>query len=147
MKRNQELLLPYFALGSSCCPSSNTSKLSGSITLSSQVLDEFGDPVPYAHVYHEPSGKGTTTDENGYFSIVVPEFDDLIFSYASVATKIPVASIGSTVTINTALQGDEVTVIGTKPTSKNLKYLGWGILAFIILLAATRSNNTVKVEV
>jgi len=57
------------------------SKSEGVIQLSGVVLtSDTLTPVPFAHVIIKASGRGTMTDYFGFFSIVVKENDEIVFS-------------------------------------------------------------------
>lgn len=51
------------------------------IKVSGSVIDkETKAPVPYVHIYTRSYENGTTTDEQGHFSIIIDRTDTLIFS-------------------------------------------------------------------
>src|SRR5690349_8229124 len=84
-------------------------------TITGKVLDESNNPVYGASVTIKNSSTGTTTDENGNFSILVPaSAQALIISYVGYGTR-EVAISGNTVSVNlskSASSLDEVVVVG-----------------------------------
>ena len=67
------------------------------LRLSGTVIDiDTKKPMPYAHVVLPSAGVGTTTDEEGKFSIIVMPADSLVFSFVSHRTiyyKVPAEKI------------------------------------------------------
>lgn len=86
-------------------------------TLSGIVTDTTGAPLPGVTVQVKGTGRGTTADVNGAFSITVEPSDVLVFSYVGFLTwEIPVSSAGSgplRVTLKEDLAGlEEVVIVG-----------------------------------
>lgn len=79
------------------------------------VTDQTGQPLPGATVVIKDSGKGTTTDFNGNFSIEVNKGQILEISYVGFITKS--VTIGDAISYNISLEEDsqqleEVVVVG-----------------------------------
>jgi TonB-linked SusC/RagA family outer membrane protein len=92
------------------------------ITVTGTVRDQNGDPVPGTTVFVPDTGIGTTTDNDGKYSISVPEGSTLVFSFIGFVTQnIPV---GSQTVIDVVLQEDvtsldEVIVVGYGTVKKS----------------------------
>lgn len=79
------------------------------IKVSGQVLDEKGNGLPGVSVVVKGSTKGSTTDEQGNFQIVVPsQQTTLVFSFVGYQTKEVV--VGNRTTLNVALVNDDQTL-------------------------------------
>lgn len=114
------------------------------MTVSSTIIDENGQALPYVNVWVEETGIGTQADENGFFSIEVPQYGILNFSFMDQVTSLPALSIGDSVKIDSTNTLDEVYI--TSNSKSKLKYLGYGVLAFV-LLAALLKSKTVKATI
>jgi len=84
-------------------------------TLTGKVTDEAGNPLPGVSVLVKGTTKGTSTNEEGQFSIAANPNDILVFSYVGfVSREIPYSNQNSLdirlATDNTAM--DEVVVVG-----------------------------------
>ncbi len=86
------ILLAFLSINSAFAQEKLDSTL---IQFSGMVLDGSDEellPVPYANIYLRRDGRGTYSDFNGFFSIVVKEGDEIEFSaigYQSVTFIIP----------------------------------------------------------
>lgn len=142
---------PTFAVGlaASCCPS-NLNDVSLR-TIHAQVIDEFGDALPGVSIWPEGNeSAGTTTDLDGNFTLKnIPINTVINFSYVSTITQVIALRIEDKVVINTALQGDEIVIFANK--DKTLKYLGYGLLALLVLYGVSRmgkkDKKTVKASI
>lgn len=55
--------------------------------LAGLVLDELGEPLPFASVAASGTTTGAMADEDGYYSLLVPDgVEELVFSYVGYAT-------------------------------------------------------------
>jgi TonB-dependent starch-binding outer membrane protein SusC len=86
-----------------------------SLTISGKITDENGDALPGVNIIEKGTTKGTITDLNGAYSVVVSTGSTLSFSYLGYVTQDVV--IGSQTTINITLKEDvklvdEVVIIG-----------------------------------
>lgn len=137
-----------------CCPSNNqivpmpvsNGITGGLITISGTVVDEFGDILPGVHVTIPGREKGETTDFDGNFTLHnVPSNTVVDFSYVTTVTQIPANQVSGIITINTALQGDEVLISVDKlKNNKTLKYVGFGLLAAIVLYGISKIGKDKK---
>lgn len=135
-------------LAAACCPS-NTNDVSLR-TIKAQVVDEFGDILPGVSIWPEGhESQGTTTDINGNFMLKNVPINAIInFSYVSTLTQITALRIEDQVIVKTAMEGDEVIVNANK--DKTLKYLGYGLLALLVLYGVSRmgkDKKTVKASI
>lgn len=97
-------------------------------TITGKVTDDKGVPVPNASVVVKGTTVGTTTKDDGSYSIVVPANGKaLIFSAVDMTTN--EANIGSSATVNVKLVSEEkslsevvVTALGIKKDKKTLGY-------------------------
>ncbi|MEM1357850.1 MAG: carboxypeptidase-like regulatory domain-containing protein [Bacteroidota bacterium] len=67
-----------------------TASLLSQTRVSGIVLDEFGEPLPFATIAASGTTTGATADEDGYYTLDVPsDVDELVFSYVgySVTTR------------------------------------------------------------
>jgi Ca-activated chloride channel homolog len=92
----------------------NTFSTTKSKTITGVVSDAIG-PLAGANVILQGTKKGTTTNFDGEYSIVVNEGDVLVFTYSGMTTKI--ATVGKATVINVTmeeaiLKGGEVVVTG-----------------------------------
>jgi TonB-linked SusC/RagA family outer membrane protein len=116
-----QLMLSPFLLANAASTSLFISTLED-VTVTGQVLDETGLPLPGATVSVAGTTAGTITDIDGKYSITVSETADLIFSYIGYEPqRIPV---GSRTVINVTLSPDataleEVVVIGYGTTKRS----------------------------
>ncbi|MRI00100.1 SusC/RagA family TonB-linked outer membrane protein [Kriegella sp. EG-1] len=91
-------------------------------TISGNVIDENGDPVPGANIVVKGTTNGTQSDFDGNYSIEASPEDVLVISYIGYATQS--ITIGNQTSINTQLvldqqQLDEVVVIGYGTVKKS----------------------------
>jgi len=86
------------------------------VTVTGQVLDEANKPIPGVNVIIKGTSKGTSTDQDGKFSIAVPDENAiLVFSFIGYSAKEVV--VGSQTVVNVSLDPDvrtltEVVVVG-----------------------------------
>ena len=86
------------------------------VTVTGQVLDETNKPIPGVNVIIKGTSKGTSTDQDGKFSLAVPDNDAvLVFSFIGYSAKEVI--VGSQTVINVSLDPDvstlsEVVVVG-----------------------------------
>jgi hypothetical protein len=63
--------------------------------LTGKVVDERGEPLPYASIYIENSSTGTSSNPNGYFELALaPGHYDVVFQYLGYATQVHTFIIG-----------------------------------------------------
>ena len=86
-----------------------------------------GAPLPGVNVLVQGTTNGTQTDFDGNYSIEAAEGDILVFSY--LGTKTQTATVGSTNTVDVAMEEDAsqldevvVTALGIKRQEKTLTY-------------------------
>lgn len=94
-----------------------------SISFSAQtkgvVVDESGKPIPYVNIWVENENIGTTSEENGAFSIAASANKNLIFSILGFEKKVLKASETSNVIMKAAsFQLDEVVIARHFETKK-----------------------------
>ena len=94
-----------------------------SLSISAQtkgvVVDESGKPIPYVNIWVENENIGTTSEENGEFSITASANKNLIFSILGFEKRIIKASEVSNVILKaTAFQLDEVVIARRFETRK-----------------------------
>ena len=115
------LMLSPFLLANAASTSLIISTLED-VTVTGQVLDETGLPLPGATVSVAGTTAGTITDIDGKYSITVSETADLIFSYIGYEPQR--IAVGSQTVINVTLSPDataleEVVVIGYGTTKRS----------------------------
>ncbi|MFS4466744.1 SusC/RagA family TonB-linked outer membrane protein [Maribacter sp. 2210JD10-5] len=92
-------------------------------TITGQVVDEVGVPVPGATVILKGTTIGTVTDFDGNYSLEVPDEDSvLVFSYTGFRTE--EVTVGDETTVNVTMvpeqtQLDEVVVTGFKTENRS----------------------------
>lgn len=96
-------------------------------TVTGTVVDDENNPVPYASVTVKESKKGTATDANGRFSIVVNTGETLVISAVSFAPQ--EVTVSGTGPVSIQLKGGEqtlnevvVTALGVKREKRSLTY-------------------------
>lgn len=83
------------------------------------VVDESGKPIPYVNIWVEDENIGTTSEENGEFSIAASANKNLIFSILGFEKKVLKASETSNVIMKAAsFQLDEVVIARHFETKK-----------------------------
>jgi TonB-linked outer membrane protein, SusC/RagA family len=98
----------------------------GGIQVSGTVIDTEGEPLIGASVLTKGTTSGIITDENGKYSITVPNRNSiLVFSYVGYSPR--EVTVGTQTTINVTLSGVEleevvVTALGIKRQTKALSY-------------------------
>jgi hypothetical protein len=83
------------------------------------VVDESGKPIPYVNIWVENENIGTTSDENGEFSINSPKNKNLIFSILGFNKRtIKESEVANVVLKATSFQLDEVVIARRFETKK-----------------------------
>ena len=83
------------------------------------VVDESGKPIPYVNIWVENENIGTTSEENGTFSIVVSDKKNLIFSLLGFEKKtIKASEVDRVILKEIAFQLDEVVLSRRKQTKE-----------------------------
>src|SRR5829696_2274080 len=93
--RKLTLLLSMLVL---CC----TLAFAQTRTVTGQVTDESGNPVPFASITVKSTNKGVSADQNGNYSIAAQTGDVLVFSSQGRATR--EITVGTTNVIAASLQ-------------------------------------------
>src|SRR6185369_17345330 len=87
-------------------------------TITGQVKDSKGDPVPFANITVKGTTTGTAADANGNFKIEVKDGESLIITAASFSEQEVKVGSSNTITINLqsqrALQEVVVTALGIR---------------------------------
>lgn len=96
-------------------------------TISGEVTDETGNPVPGVNVLVKGTTKGTTTDANGHYTIDAGTQDVLVFSFIGYATQEVAVNGRSEIDVELAedvrsLDAVVVTALGIKRQPKELVY-------------------------
>jgi TonB-linked SusC/RagA family outer membrane protein len=95
-------------------------------TISGQVKDSKGDPVPFANISIKGTNTGVAADINGNFKIDVKPGESLIVSSASFAEQEVKIGEGSTLTVTLQSQGNlqevVVTALGIRRTRNQTPY-------------------------
>ncbi|HUM66732.1 MAG TPA: TonB-dependent receptor plug domain-containing protein [Chitinophagaceae bacterium] len=95
-------------------------------TVTGQVRDNNGVPVPFANITIKGTNTGASADANGNFTIQVQEGQTLVVSSASFAEQEITVGPSSTITINLepqgALQEVVVTALGVRRAKNTLPY-------------------------
>jgi TonB-linked SusC/RagA family outer membrane protein len=95
-------------------------------TVTGQVMDDKGDPVPYATVKEKGTSTGVAADQDGKFSINVGSKAKLIFSAAGFENQEVTVSAQSVISVHlkasASLQEVVVTALGIKKAEKALGY-------------------------
>ncbi|UOB17952.1 TonB-dependent receptor [Abyssalbus ytuae] len=79
--------------------------------LSGIILDDTGQPLPDANVYIQEETTGTTTNENGYFSIQLPEGNyTLIISYLGLKSQTKQVPLFKNTELNFSMEADYQTL-------------------------------------
>ena len=95
-------------------------------TVTGQVRDNNGVPVPFANITIKGTNTGASADANGNFTIQVQEGQTLVVSSASFAEQEITIGPSSTITINLepqgALQEVVVTALGVRRAKNTLPY-------------------------
>ena len=95
-------------------------------TITGQVKDAKGDPIPFANITIKGSTTGTSADANGNFSIEVKEGETLVISSASFAEQEITVGASPTVAVTLQQQGNlqevVVTALGVRRAKNTLPY-------------------------
>ena len=88
-------------------------------TISGKVIDEQGNPIPFASIVVKGTTTGTSADENGQFSIAAKSNQTFIVTATGFTTKEVLASSASNIILIRSLNTeDEVVVVGYSTTTK-----------------------------
>ena len=97
--------------------------------IAGRVLDDKGDPIPFASIKVKKSSVGTSADEAGNFKLSVPPNAILVVSAAGVETReVSTVGAGETITVSLARLTNELstvvvtTSLGIKRQAKELGY-------------------------
>ena len=92
-------------------------------TLEGKVIDENGDPLPYANVIEKGTTNGTVTDNNGNFSInpsqLPAQLEFSLLGFSNVSKE--ALSSGTTMTITLVEKGvglNEIVLVGSRNPSR-----------------------------
>jgi TonB-linked SusC/RagA family outer membrane protein len=95
-------------------------------TVTGQVRDAKGDPIPFANIIVKGSNSGTSADASGNFKIEVTEGQSLLVSSASYAEQEIKIGTSNTVSVTLQQQGNlqevVVTALGIRRTKNSLPY-------------------------
>ncbi len=95
-------------------------------TVTGQVRNSIGGPVPFATITVKGSNTGTSADGNGNFSIEVKEGETLVISSASFADQEIRVGKAATITVSMQQQGNlqevVVTALGIRRTRNTVSY-------------------------
>ena len=75
------------------------------ITISGRVTDSQGDPIPWAAVFQKGSQYGTSTDDDGYYTLDVKSSESIIVA-SFIGYQDSEMTVGDRTTINFTLQSD-----------------------------------------
>ena len=75
------------------------------ITVSGRVTDSQGDPIPWAAVFQKGSQNGTSTDDDGYYTLDVKSSESIIV-VSFIGYQDSEMTVGDRTTINFTLQSD-----------------------------------------
>lgn len=125
--KNVLLLIAVFSVTALFAQNPNTEKL---VQLSGVVLAaDSSSFLPLVSIGIKHSGKGTLTDETGYFSMVVKQTDTIVFSFIGFKTKeyvLPQSLSGFKVSIVQVLHEDTIylntAIIRSYPTPDEFNY-------------------------
>ena len=103
-------------------PVGNVPSPSSAITVSGQVIDEDGSPIPGVNVVVKGTTNGTATDSDGRYNINTNDNDVLVFSFIGYATA--EVAVNSQTVVNVTLKADiqalsEVVVVGYGTQTKS----------------------------
>ena len=95
-------------------------------TITGQIKDSKGDPVPFANITVKGTNTGASADANGNFSIEVKEGESLIISSASFAEQEIKVGTSSSIAVTLQSQGNlqevVVTALGIRRTRNQVPY-------------------------
>ncbi|WP_236252909.1 SusC/RagA family TonB-linked outer membrane protein [Echinicola sp. 20G] len=114
------------------------------VTISGNVVDDTGEPMPGVTVKVESTGKGTVTDMDGHYEITVEEGDVLIYSFIGFMTQR--VAVGNQSTIDIEMQEDtqaleEVVVVGYGTVKKS------DLTGSVVSLKSDEQNQGVNTSV
>lgn len=129
-----------------CCPPS-TMRGVALRTIKSQIIDEFGDPVQGVSITVQGENGGTTSDSNGIFILKdVPINAIVTFSHVSIVTEVIALRIEDKVEINTIFMEDAIEIQGNPKKNNTMKYVGYGLLALVVLYGVSRMGGSKAVK-
>ena len=88
------------------------------------VVDEKNNPIPYVNIWVESENVGTTSAENGEFSINTTNDKVLVFSAVGFETRKSTISASEKVVMQTAIYALDEILIGNRKESKELEIGG-----------------------
>lgn len=95
-------------------------------TITGQVRDSKGDPVPFANITVKGTNTGVAADVSGNFTIDIKEGESLIVTSASFAEQEVKIGVSNTVTVTLQAQGNlqevVVTALGIRRTRNQVPY-------------------------
>jgi TonB-linked SusC/RagA family outer membrane protein len=95
-------------------------------TITGQVKDSKGDPVPFANITIKGTNSGTSSDVNGNFKIEIKDGESLIISSTSFAEQEVKVGTSSTLAVTLQSQGNlqevVVTALGIRRTRNQVPY-------------------------
>src|SRR3954454_20917983 len=97
-------------------------------TLTGKVVNDKGDPVPFATIQIKNSQSGTAADAQGFFSIKAKAGDVLVISSAGFTSKEMTVSNDNNITVSLAQSSQELqsvvvtTALGIQRQAKELGY-------------------------
>jgi len=115
-------------------------------TITGQVRDAKGDPIPFANITVKGTNHGVAADQNGNFRIEIQEGQSLIVSSTSFAEQEVAVGTQTAVTITLQPQGNlqevVVTAMGIRRTRNQLPYAAQTVDGTEV--SKNRSNNFVS---
>lgn len=91
----------------------------GYIVIAGRVTDEYSEPVPGASVYVRGNmKKGTSTDDNGYYYLEIPDGKDIFIEAAFIGMKTKAVAFTGQKEINIQLEIDSILMEGAIVTGK-----------------------------
>ena len=114
-------LLSLMVIGSLCC----TMAFGQTRSVTGKIVDDKGNPVPYASVKVKGNTRGVSADVNGVFSIKVNSGD--VLEVSAVGQKTSTISVGDQSIVTVAMQGtgeqglQEVVVTSAYSTKRTLR--------------------------
>lgn len=109
---NKKISLQFNVIGSSITVKKRTLKTKNKKhKLSGTIIDTYEQPLLGATVYIDETATGGVTDENGYFSMQLPEGKyTLLISYMGLENKTIMVSLNRDITINSSLLENDQTL-------------------------------------
>lgn len=84
--------------------------LTAQVALTGKVLDDKGDPLPYATVYVRNTSNGTVANATGQYHLTVPSgSQEIVFQYIGYITKVEKITVGNkSMVLNTRLEPSDL---------------------------------------